>query len=41
VLTGDELPGAEYLDAFKQDLVRRHTPLWNVNLVGLASIRET
>ena len=28
-----DLPGAEYRDAFKEDLVRRHTPRWNVNLV--------
>jgi hypothetical protein len=37
VLAGDELPGSEYLDAFKEDLVRRHSPLWNVSLVGLVS----
>jgi DNA modification methylase len=35
VLTGADLPGEEYLDAFKEDLVRRHRPEWNVNLVGL------
>jgi site-specific DNA-methyltransferase (adenine-specific) len=35
VLTGSDLPGEEYLDAFKEDLVRRYRPLWNVNLVGL------
>ena len=26
VITGDDLPGEEYLDAFKEDLVRRHAP---------------
>lgn len=36
IITGDELPGEEYRAAFKEDLVRRHQPLWNVNLVGLA-----
>ncbi|MCI0335648.1 MAG: site-specific DNA-methyltransferase [Planctomycetes bacterium] len=35
LLTGDELPGEEYQDAFKEDLVRRYAPKWNVNLVGL------
>jgi site-specific DNA-methyltransferase (adenine-specific) len=35
LLIGDDLPGAEYLDAFKEDLIRRHAPKWNVNLVGL------
>ena len=24
IMTGDELPGEEYLDAFKEDLVRRY-----------------
>jgi len=37
VIAGDELPGAEYRSAFKEELVRRHQPLWNVNLVGLGS----
>jgi site-specific DNA-methyltransferase (adenine-specific) len=37
VITGADLPGAEYRDAFKEDLVRRHQPRWNVNLVGLGS----
>jgi len=36
VIAGEELPGAEYRAAFKEDLVRRHQPRWNVNLVGLA-----
>jgi DNA modification methylase len=36
ILAGDELPGEEYRDAFKEDLVRRYRPEWNVNLVGLA-----
>jgi site-specific DNA-methyltransferase (adenine-specific) len=35
ILAGTDLPGEEYLDAFKEDLVRRHRPEWNVNLVGL------
>jgi excinuclease UvrABC nuclease subunit len=37
ILTGADLPGREYLAAFKEDLVRRHHPRWNVNLVGLGS----
>jgi len=37
LITGSELPGAEYRHAFKEDLVRRHQPRWNVNLVGLSS----
>jgi site-specific DNA-methyltransferase (adenine-specific) len=40
LLTGDELPSEEYLDAFKEELVRRHRPRWNVNLVGLAAIPQ-
>jgi DNA modification methylase len=32
----DELPGAEYQNGFKVDLVRRHLPEFNVNLVGLS-----
>jgi site-specific DNA-methyltransferase (adenine-specific) len=35
ILAGDDLPGEEYQAAFKEDLVRRHRPRWNVNLVGL------
>jgi site-specific DNA-methyltransferase (adenine-specific) len=35
LIVGDELPGGEYQDAFKEELVRRYTPCWNVNLVGL------
>jgi hypothetical protein len=35
ILTGDELPGEEYQAAFKEDLVRRHAPRWNMCLVGL------
>jgi DNA modification methylase len=38
-ISGADLPGAEYRDAFKEDLVRRHSPRWNVNLVGLNSTR--
>ncbi len=37
LITGSDLPGPEYRDAFKEDLVRRHQPRWNVNLVGLSS----
>ncbi|MGD9634000.1 MAG: DNA methyltransferase [Pirellulales bacterium] len=40
VLVGDELPGEEYRAAFKEDLVRRHQPLWNVNLVGLGKTAD-
>jgi hypothetical protein len=36
IVSGGELPGAEYRHAFKEDLVRRHQPRWNVNLVGLS-----
>jgi hypothetical protein len=36
ILAGDDLPGEEYQAAFKEDLVRRYQPRWNVNLVGLA-----
>jgi site-specific DNA-methyltransferase (adenine-specific) len=35
LITGNELPGPEYLDAFKEDLIRRYAPKWNVSLVGL------
>lgn len=35
IIASDELPGEEYRAAFKEDLVRRHQPQWNVNLVGL------
>ncbi|HEX5472944.1 MAG TPA: GIY-YIG nuclease family protein, partial [Lacipirellulaceae bacterium] len=35
LLTGEELPAADYQAAFKEDLVRRYQPVWNVNLVGL------
>jgi site-specific DNA-methyltransferase (adenine-specific) len=38
VLVGNELPGEEYRAAFKEDLVRRYRPRWNVNLVGLAKL---
>ena len=37
LLTGEELPGQEYQDAFKEDLVRRYVPKWNVSLVGLGA----
>jgi site-specific DNA-methyltransferase (adenine-specific) len=35
ILVGGDLPGDEYQAAFKEELVRRHQPRWNVNLVGL------
>jgi site-specific DNA-methyltransferase (adenine-specific) len=35
LIVGIELPGREYQEAFKENLVRRHQPRWNVNLVGL------
>jgi site-specific DNA-methyltransferase (adenine-specific) len=35
VISGEDLPGVEYQNAFKEDLVRRNTPKWNVSLVGL------
>ena len=35
IFAGDELPGEEYQAAFKEDLIRRHKPRWNMNLVGL------
>jgi hypothetical protein len=37
VITGADLPAADYQAAFKEDLVRRYQPRWNVNLVGLAT----
>ncbi len=37
ILAGDDLPGPEYRAAFKEDLVRRYQPRWNVCLVGLHS----
>ena len=38
IITGADLPGVEYRDAFKEDLVRRYRPRWNVNLAGLQSL---
>jgi site-specific DNA-methyltransferase (adenine-specific) len=35
IISGSDLPGAVYRRAFKEDLVRRYKPKWNVNLVGL------
>jgi DNA modification methylase len=35
ILSEAELPGEEYRLAFKEDLVRRYQPKWNVDLVGL------
>lgn len=37
ILLGDDLPGSEYQAAFKEDLVRRHQPGWNLNLVGFTA----
>jgi len=34
-IVGNDLPGDDYRAAFKEDLVRRYQPRWNVNLVGL------
>jgi site-specific DNA-methyltransferase (adenine-specific) len=34
-IAGDDLPGVEYRNAFKEDLIRRYQPRWNMNLVGL------
>jgi len=39
VLAGRDLPGEEYQAAFKEALVRRYRPGWNVNLVGLANAK--
>jgi hypothetical protein len=38
LITGDDLPGLEYRGAFKEDLVRRYQPRWNMYLVGLGSM---
>ncbi len=38
VISGADLPGAEYCAVFKEELVRRYQPRWNVNLVGLSSV---
>jgi site-specific DNA-methyltransferase (adenine-specific) len=35
IISDDELPGKDYCAAFKEDLVRRYQPKWNVSLVGL------
>jgi site-specific DNA-methyltransferase (adenine-specific) len=40
LIAGSDLPGYEYRSAFKEDLVRRYQPQWNVNLVGLAGTRQ-
>jgi site-specific DNA-methyltransferase (adenine-specific) len=40
LIVGDDLPGVEYRTAFKEDLVRRYHPKWNVNLVGLGSTQS-
>jgi DNA modification methylase/predicted GIY-YIG superfamily endonuclease len=35
LIVGTDLPAEDYRAAFKEDLVRRYQPRWNVNLVGL------
>jgi site-specific DNA-methyltransferase (adenine-specific) len=35
LIAGNELPADDYQAAFKEDLVRRYQPAWNVILVGL------
>jgi DNA modification methylase len=35
VITGNDLPGKEYDAAFKEDLVRRYEPCWNVNQAAI------
>ncbi|HVT30758.1 MAG TPA: DNA methyltransferase [Lacipirellulaceae bacterium] len=35
VICDGDLPAEDYQAAFKEDLVRRYQPRWNVNLVGL------
>ena len=35
LIVGDDLPANDYQAAFKEDLVRRYQPQWNVILVGL------
>lgn len=35
LIAGVDLPAGDYQAAFKEDLVRRYQPRWNVNLVGL------
>ena len=37
IVSDSDLPGEAYCAAFKEDLVRRYAPIWNVNLVGLHS----
>jgi DNA modification methylase/predicted GIY-YIG superfamily endonuclease len=39
VMAGEELPASDYLAAFKEDLVRRYQPRWNVNLAGLRGVQ--
>ena len=36
IISSNDLPGEDYCAAFKEDLIRRYTPTWNVNLVGLS-----
>ena len=37
LIAGIDLPAEDYQAAFKEELVRRYQPRWNVNLVGLGS----
>lgn len=39
LIAGDDLPANDYQPAFKEDLVRRYQPLWNVILVGLHRLK--
>jgi site-specific DNA-methyltransferase (adenine-specific) len=39
IISGSDLPGELYQPAFKEALVRRYQPKWNVNLVGLDGLR--
>jgi site-specific DNA-methyltransferase (adenine-specific) len=35
IISGADLPSEPYLAAFREDLIRRYCPCWNVSLVGL------
>jgi site-specific DNA-methyltransferase (adenine-specific) len=37
IISGSDLPGEDYCAAFKEELVRRYAPNWNINLVGLSA----
>jgi excinuclease UvrABC nuclease subunit len=40
IITGTDLPSELYLAAFREDLIRRYRPRWNVSLVGLLGANE-